>query len=128
MLRLYDFQNDFYRLRPIPGAVDDDPVLFRFFDELLDVSFEMLDDLGADGVSLSPALLPIGQGFEGDEAALCPSFGIGVEGDLQGFVGEGGANSGSEVCHGWDGSVEVSCTATVPFRRRLTLRATHHKS
>jgi hypothetical protein len=45
----------------------------------------MRDDLRADGVRALAALLPVGQGGEGRDAALHAARGVGVQRGLQGL-------------------------------------------
>ena len=82
MRRPYNINNGFYRLGPVFGAVDDDPILFCLADKLFELFFEVFDHLRADGVGLLPAFTPVRQGGKRVEASLCAAFGVVVERSL----------------------------------------------
>jgi hypothetical protein len=74
-------------------AVNDDPILFNLGDELCEILVEMSDDLGPHGMCALAARLPIGQGREGGDASLDAALGVIIQGDLQGFIGNGLTNA-----------------------------------
>ena len=53
----------------------------------------MSDDLGPHGMCALAARLPIGQGREGGDASLDAALGVIIQGDLQGFIGNGLTNA-----------------------------------
>jgi hypothetical protein len=62
--------------------MNDDPILFGFGGELLEILFEMFDHICADGVGLLTLFSPIGQGCQRGDPSGHPAFGVCIQGDL----------------------------------------------
>lgn len=79
--------------------MDSDPIFGQARGELEDVLVEALDHVRADGVRALATRLPVWQGGEGRGADFQSAFGVGVQRGLQGWVGDGLADSFTEVFH-----------------------------
>ena len=96
---LRNVKNDFVCFRRIAGAVDEDAVLLHVGDELRQVFIETGDHVRFDGVGAGAAFRVVGDGSKGGLASLAATLGVGVEGGLQVFIGNGLADFFSKYSH-----------------------------
>ena len=62
--------------------MDDDSILLSFCDEMLEILFEMLDHIRADGMCLLTFFAPIRQRCERCDPPAHPAFRVRIQGDL----------------------------------------------